>query len=83
MDAFQMMHYALLGIRIVCAMTGFQVIVFDIKTFDHTNDNLFKRVTKDTKLNTPEQQLCHSHHTVHMYKTSISKYSEEVNIERF
>jgi hypothetical protein len=37
-----MMHYALLGIRIVCAMTGFQVIVFDIKTFDHTNDNLFK-----------------------------------------
>jgi hypothetical protein len=40
----------------------FQVIVFDIKTFDHTNDSLFKRVTKDTKLNTPEQQLCHTVH---------------------
>jgi hypothetical protein len=50
-----------------------------IKTFDHTNDSLFKRVvTKDTKLNTPEQQLWHSHH-----RTSISEYSEEVNIKRF
>jgi hypothetical protein len=47
----------------------FQVIVFDIKTFDHTNDSLFKRVTKDTKVNTPEQQLWHSHHTVHIRQT--------------
>jgi hypothetical protein len=44
----------------------FQVIIFGIKTFDHTNDSLFKRVTKHTKLNTPEQQLWHSHHTIHI-----------------
>jgi hypothetical protein len=80
MDAFQMMHYALLGICIVCAKTDvFMNDVFDIKTFDHINDSLFKRVVpKDTKLNTPEEQLWHSHH-----KTSISQYCEEVNIKRF
>jgi hypothetical protein len=60
--------YALLGIRIVCAMTDvFKLyVVFDIKTFDHINDSLLKSVTKDTKHNTPEQQLWHSHHTVYI-----------------
>jgi hypothetical protein len=58
MDAFQMMHMHCW----VCALfvqlrTFLGYIVFDIKTLDHTNDSLFKRVTKDTKLNTPEQQL--------------------------
>jgi hypothetical protein len=43
----------------------FQVIILGIKTFDHTNDSLFKTVTKHTKLNTSEQQL-HSHHTIHI-----------------
>jgi hypothetical protein len=50
----------------LCNDGRFQVIIFGIKIFDHTNDSLFKKVTKDTKLNTPEQQLWHSHHTVHI-----------------
>jgi hypothetical protein len=37
-----------------CKLNPGTYCIFDIKTFDHTNDSLFKRVTKDTNLNFKE-----------------------------